>query len=109
MYHSIEKEMRELEKALEYHSKKYYEEDSPEISDYEYDAMFDHLKKLEEQYPEYASPVSMTHRVGGAVAERFEKVRHKVSLGSLTDKGAVFGRGVRYRSKDRRTFRCPYL
>ena len=74
-----------LEKALEYHSKKYYEEDSPEISDYEYDAMFDRLKKLEEQYPEYASPVSMTHRVGGAVAERFEKVRHNVSLGSLTD------------------------
>ena len=85
MYQSIEKEMRELEKALEYHSKKYYEEDSPEISDYEYDAMFDRLKKLEEQYPEYASPVSMTHRVGGAVAERFEKVRHNVSLGSLTD------------------------
>lgn len=77
--------MRELEKALEYHSKRYYEDDSPEISDYEYDAMFDRLKKLEEQYPEYASPASITHRVGGAVAERFEKVRHAVPLGSLTD------------------------
>lgn len=77
--------MRELEKALEYHSKRYYEEDSPEISDYEYDAMFDRLKKLEEQYPQYASPTSMTHRVGGAVADRFEKVRHSVPMGSLTD------------------------
>lgn len=77
--------MRELEKALEYHSKRYYEDDSPEISDYEYDAMFDRLKKLEQQYPEYASPTSMTHRVGGAVADRFEKVRHTVPLGSLTD------------------------
>ncbi len=85
MYQSIEKEMRELEKALEYHSKRYYEDDSPEISDYEYDAMFDRLKKLEEQYPAFASPASITHRVGGAVAERFEKVRHTVPLGSLTD------------------------
>lgn len=85
MYQSIENEMRELEKALEYHSKRYYEDDDPEISDYEYDAMFDRLKKLEAQYPEYASPASITHRVGGAVAERFEKVRHNVSLGSLTD------------------------
>lgn len=85
MYQSIEQEMRELEKALEYHSKRYYEEDNPEISDYEYDAMFDRLKKLEQQYPQYASPASMTHRVGGAVADRFEKVRHAVPMGSLTD------------------------
>ena len=91
MYQSIEKEMRELEKALEYHSKKYYEEDSPEISDYEYDAMFDRLKKLEEQYPEYASPASVTHRVGGAVAERFEKVRHNVPMDSFGD---IFSKSV---------------
>lgn len=77
--------MRELEKALEYHSKRYYEDDNPEISDYEYDAMFDRLKKLEQEYPQYASPASMTHRVGGAVADRFEKVRHSVPMGSLTD------------------------
>lgn len=85
MYQSIEKEMRELEKALEYHSKRYYEDDSPEISDYEYDAMFERLKKLESEYPQLASLTSMTHRVGGAVAERFEKVRHRETMGSLTD------------------------
>ena len=80
-----EKLMRSLEEQIVYHSKKYYDEDSPEISDYEYDMMFDQLKKLEEQYPDYASPSSPTKRVGGHVAERFEKVSHPVRLGSLTD------------------------
>lgn len=83
--HEIEREMRLLEEQLEYHSKRYYEEDAPEISDREYDMMFARLKSLEEQYPELASPTSPTGRVGGAVAERFEKVKHPVPMGSLTD------------------------
>ncbi len=83
--HEIEKEMRALEASLEYHSKRYYEEDAPEISDREYDMMFARLKSLEEQYPSLASPVSPTQRVGGAVAERFEKLRHEVPMGSLSD------------------------
>lgn len=78
-------EMRELEEKIEYHSRLYYELDSPEISDSEYDKMFDRLKKLEEAYPQFASPSSPTKRVGGRVAERFEKVKHVVPLGSLTD------------------------
>jgi DNA ligase (NAD+) len=78
-------EMRELEGKLEYHSRLYYEFDSPEISDNEYDKLFEHLKKLEEAYPQFASPASPTKRVGGRVAERFEKVKHVVPLGSLTD------------------------
>jgi len=69
--HEIVKEMRRLEKELEYHSKRYYEEDAPEISDREYDMMFARLKELEAQYPDEASPTSPTLRVGGAVAERF--------------------------------------
>lgn len=81
----IIEEMRSLEKQIEYHSKKYYDEDSPEISDYEYDMLFERLKALESQYPQYASPASPTHRVGGHVAEKFEKVSHPVRLGSLTD------------------------
>ena len=80
-----EKLMRSLEEQLVYHSKKYYDDDEPEISDYEYDMMFERLKKLEEEYPEYASLSSPTKRVGGHVAERFEKVTHPVRLGSLTD------------------------
>ncbi|MBQ7048531.1 MAG: NAD-dependent DNA ligase LigA, partial [Clostridia bacterium] len=83
--HEIEKKMRALEKELEYHSKRYYEDDAPEISDREYDMMFASLKALEEEYPSLASPTSPTKRVGGAVAERFEKVRHPVSMGSLQD------------------------
>lgn len=83
--HEIEKKMRALEKELEYHSKRYYEDDAPEISDREYDMIFASLKALEEEYPSLASPTSPTKRVGGAVAERFEKVRHPVSMGSLQD------------------------
>ncbi len=81
----IEKEMRDLEKSIEYHSKKYYIEDSPEISDFEYDEMFYRLKTLEEQYPEFASANSPTKRVGGAVLDKFEKVTHDVRMGSLRD------------------------
>ncbi len=82
---SVEKEMRELEKKLEYHSKKYYVDDAPEISDFDYDEMFYRLVALEEAHPELASANSPTKRVGGAVLEKFEKVEHKVRMGSLRD------------------------
>ncbi len=85
MHEEIIKEMRLLESSIEYHSKRYYEEDAPEITDREYDMMFARLKELEAQYPQYASPTSPTQRVGGAVAERFEKVKHEVNMGSLSD------------------------
>ncbi len=85
MINKIEREMRELEKKLEYHSKKYYVDDAPEISDFEYDEMFYRLKALEEQYPELASVNSPTRRVGGAVLDKFEKVTHNVHMGSLRD------------------------
>ena len=77
--------MRELEEKLLYHSKKYYDDDAPEIPDYEYDMMLEELKGLEAEHPELASPSSPTRRVAGHVAERFEKVTHEVMLGSLTD------------------------
>ena len=82
---STEKEMRELEKKLEYHSKKYYIDDAPEISDFEYDEMFYRLVKLENENPALASANSPTKRVGGAVLDKFEKVAHKVRMGSLRD------------------------
>ena len=77
--------IEELRKSLEYHARRYYVEDSPEISDYEYDMMFNELKKLEEEHPEYDTPNSPTHRVGGKALDKFEKVTHTVPLGSLTD------------------------
>ncbi len=74
-----------LRAELRYHSRKYYEEDAPEISDFEYDALFRELGELEAAFPEFDDPASPTKRVGGAALERFEKFTHRVPLGSLTD------------------------
>lgn len=82
---NIELEMRELEKQLAYHAKKYYVDDAPEISDFEYDKLFYRLVKLEEENPDLASANSPTKRVGGAALDKFEKVTHNVRMGSLRD------------------------
>lgn len=74
-----------LRTAIKYHSKKYYENDAPEISDFEYDKMFEELKALEAAHPEYYDPTSPIHRVGGKALDKFEKVKHEVRMGSLTD------------------------
>lgn len=88
--HKIRREMERLAAEIEKNAKLYYELDAPIIEDSEYDRLFDTLKRLEQEYPELASPSSPTHRVGGAVAKGFEKVRHSVAMGSLTD---VFSEG----------------
>ena len=74
-----------LREKIEYNSKLYYECDAPEISDYEYDAMFRELCDLEEAFPELDSPTSPTKRVGGRALDKFEKFTHTVRMGSLTD------------------------
>ncbi len=79
------KRMAELRKTLEHHSRLYYIEDAPEISDYEYDKLFYELVALEERYPELAAEDSPTKRVGGAALDKFEKVTHTVRMGSLSD------------------------
>lgn len=84
-YKLAEEEIKKLSALIEYHSKRYYEEDSPEISDSEYDMMFRRLQELENEFPSLVSPTSPTHRVGGAVAERFEKVKHDFPMGSISD------------------------
>lgn len=81
---SIER-LNELTKLLKYHSHKYYVEDSPEISDFEYDMLLRELCALEEKYPDFKDPLSPTVRVGGAVLSGFEKVIHEVPMQSLTD------------------------
>ena len=81
----IKKEIDDLRAALAYHARLYYENDAPEITDDEYDAMFRRLTLLEEEHPEFSSPDSPTARVGGAALSRFEKVTHTVRMGSLTD------------------------
>ncbi len=74
-----------LRKTLEYNSRLYYEKDTPEISDYEYDALFRELVELEAKFPELDAPTSPTKRVGGKALDKFEKVTHNVRMGSLTD------------------------
>ena len=74
-----------LRRTLEYNSKLYYEQDAPEISDYEYDALFRELIDLEAKYPELDIPNSPTKRVGGKALDKFEKFTHNVRMGSLTD------------------------
>lgn len=82
---AAKKRIGELRALLEYHSRLYYIEDSPQISDYEYDKLFYELVALEEKYPEFESASSPTKRVGGKALEKFEKVTHDVKMGSLSD------------------------
>lgn len=74
-----------LRELIEYHRRKYYLDDAPEISDYEFDMMFRELEELESKYPEYHDDNSPIYRVGGAALDKFEKVAHNISLQSLTD------------------------
>ena len=74
-----------LRKQTEYYAKKYYDDDKPEISDFEYDMLMVELRNLESKYPEFKSKDSLTEKVGGHVKEGFEKVTHEVPLQSLQD------------------------
>lgn len=77
--------IEELRKQVEYHAKKYYDEDKPEISDFEYDMLMVELRNLEKEFPEFSSQESLTQKVGGHVKEGFQKVTHEVPLQSLQD------------------------
>ena len=77
--------IEELRKRVEYHAKKYYDDDKPEISDFEYDMLMVELRNLEKEYPEFKSKDSLTQKVGGHVKEGFNKVTHEVPLQSLQD------------------------
>ena len=79
------KHIEELRRKIEYHAHRYYVLDDPQISDFEYDAMFAELLRFEAENPELDSPNSPTKRVGGAVLDGFEKVTHTYPLRSLTD------------------------
>ena len=77
--------IKELREQVEYHAKKYYDEDKPEISDFEYDMLMVELRNLEKEFPEFQSKESLTQKVGGHVKEGFQKVTHEVPLQSLQD------------------------
>lgn len=81
----IEKRINDLRAALVYHSNRYYNDDAPEIEDYEYDMMMRELQQLENEYPEFDSVNSPTKRVGGKADNSFESVIHTVRMESLQD------------------------
>ena len=81
----IKQKIEELRKTLRYHSDRYYNDDAPEIEDYEYDMMMRELKKLEDEHPEYDSVDSPTKRVGGKADNSFASVEHTVRMESLQD------------------------
>lgn len=81
----IQKRIEELRKKTEYYATKYYDEDKPEISDFEYDMLMVELRNLEKENPEFISKESLTQKVGGKVKEGFKKVEHEVPLQSLQD------------------------
>jgi len=83
------KEAKELSKELieqiNYHNRKYYVEDAPEIDDYEYDMLYRRLQQVEAQFPELVTSDSPTQKVGGATLNKFEPVVHTVPMESLHD------------------------
>ena len=82
----VRTEIEDLRQKLEYHNERYYNQDAPEISDYEYDMMMERLKELEAAHPELDSASSPTKHVGGsAKREAGVKVRHNVPMLSLDD------------------------
>ena len=81
----IATKIEKLRAKLLYHAKRYYVDDDPEISDYEYDRMYAELLALEAEHPECFDPASPTQRVGGKPLDKFEKVTHTVQMNSLSD------------------------
>jgi DNA ligase (NAD+) len=80
---SIKRESSELREKINYHNYRYYVLDDPEITDAEYDRLFDRLVEIENEYPELKTPDSPTQKVGGAVLESFQSVEHRLPMMSL--------------------------
>lgn len=74
-----------LRKIIAYHNNRYYNEDSPEIEDFEYDALVRELTELETRYPELLTDASPTQHVGGKADTLFSPVTHEVPMESLQD------------------------
>ncbi len=75
----------ELREIINYHNKRYYENDAPEIEDFAYDRLLHELIEIEETYPELSTPDSPTKRVGGKADAKFTPVEHRVVMESLQD------------------------
>ncbi|HEV3476867.1 MAG TPA: NAD-dependent DNA ligase LigA [Rubrobacteraceae bacterium] len=81
----VQGRIEKLREQIRYHNRRYHVEDAPEISDAEYDALYNELESLEADHPELVTPDSPTQRVGGEPLEGFEEVRHSVPMLSLAN------------------------
>ena len=75
--------IEDLRRKLDYHNHKYYVENDPEISDFEFDALMRELQRLEAEHPEWADPASPTLRVGSDATAEFRSVEHRFPMLSL--------------------------
>lgn len=82
---NIQEQINQLTDQLIYHANKYYVEDNPELTDFEYDALSRRLRELEAAYPQYARADSPTQRIGGAPLSEFTQVQHDYPMESLQD------------------------
>jgi DNA ligase (NAD+) len=80
---NVEKRLADLREQVEHHLYRYHVLDDPEISDAEYDRLFDELKRLEEENPDLVTDGSPTQRVGAPPSDKFRKVAHLTPMGSL--------------------------
>src|ERR671933_833182 len=89
----VQKRLGELREEVDHHLYRYHVLDDPEVSDAEYDRLYDELKALEDEHPDLITPDSPTQRVGAPPSERFQKVEHLTPMGSLekvTDDESLF-------------------
>jgi len=77
------KDYDRLRKEIEHHNQLYYDQAAPEVSDAEYDRLYDRLVAMEAEHPDWVTPDSPTQKVGGHAVERFEKVEHRLAMLSL--------------------------
>lgn len=84
-FKEAKKKAAQLTKIIRHHNELYYNQDAPEIEDFEYDALMRELKELEKEFPELVTPDSPTQKVGGAALSLFSPVVHTVKMESLQD------------------------
>lgn len=79
------KRAEELRAVIEKNNRLYYDQDAPELEDFEYDALTRELKAIEAAYPQLVTPSSPTQHVGGVASSKFSKVTHAIKMESLQD------------------------
>lgn len=80
-----QQKLETLKEKINYHNHKYYVEDNPEISDFEYDNLYKELETLEKDHPELITQDSPSQRIGGVALDSFQKAQHKTPMQSLSD------------------------